>query len=136
MALIDGLKGSLDHNDGYWQGFYGRNGDVVIDLGEDFMLRSVSATFLLDQKKWIFIPDTVNFYLSLDGANFQKFASITHKIPLNNNIALTNDFSIKINRPIKVRFLRIDAENIGVCPDWHPGKGQKAWLFVDEIIVK
>lgn len=136
QALTDGLKGSLDHNDGYWQGFYGRNGDVVIDLGEDFLLRSVSATFLLDQKKWIFIPDTVNFYLSLDGVGFQKFAAVTHKIPLNNNIALTNDFSIKINKPIKVRYLRMEAINIGVCPDWHPGKGQTAWLFVDEIIVK
>jgi hypothetical protein len=29
----------------------------------------------------------------------------------------------------------MEAKNIGVCPDWHPGKGEKAWIFVDEIIV-
>jgi len=28
------------------------------------------------------------------------------------------------------------AKNRGVCPAWHPGAGQKAWLFVDEIAVE
>jgi hexosaminidase len=135
QALDDGLRGSLNHNDGYWQGFYGNNADVVIEFGEDFIFKSISTTFLLDQKRWIFIPDTVRFYLSLDGQNFQKIADVTHSIPLNSNIPVTNDFSIKLKKPIKVRSLRMEAVNIGVCPEWHPGKGEKAWLFVDEIIV-
>jgi len=25
---------------------------------------------------------------------------------------------------------------VGVCPPWHSGAGDKAWLFVDEIIVQ
>lgn len=135
QALDDGLRGSLYHDDGYWQGFYGKNADVIFDFGEDFPFKSVSTTFLLDQKRWIFIPDTVNFYLSLDGTNYQKIAAVTHSIPLNNNIALTNDFSVKLKKPIKIRYLRMEAVNIGVCPEWHPGKGDKAWIFVDEIIV-
>jgi hexosaminidase len=136
QALVDGIKGSLDYNDGHWQGFNGRNADVIIDLGDEFAFKSISVTFLLDQKKWIFIPDTVNFYFSLDGNNYQKVASVDHAIPLNNNIALTNDFTAKLNKPIKIRYIRMEAVNIGICPDWHPGKGQKAWLFVDEIVVK
>jgi hypothetical protein len=91
---------------------------------------------LLDQKKWIFIPEVVNYYISEDGQNFQKIGGITHKIPLDGLKVLTNDFSMKFNKPMKVRFLRVEAVNIGVCPDWHPGKGQKAWIFVDEIVVK
>jgi len=36
----------------------------------------------------------------------------------------------------KVRYVRVKAENISVCPEWHPGAGGKAWLFIDEIVVK
>ncbi len=96
---------------------------------------SISTTFLLDQKKWIFVPEKVNYYVSEDGKNFQKIAGITHKIPLDNLKILTNDFRAKLNRPLKARYLRVEAINIGVCPEWHPGKGQKAWIFADEIVV-
>ena len=110
--------------------------DLVIDLGEDVTFTTISTTFLLDQKKWIFIPETVTYFASMDGKKFQKIAGITHKIPLNSEMALTNDFTAKINKPMKVRYLRVEAVNIGQCPEWHPGKGQKAWLFIDEILVK
>lgn len=136
QTLNDGLRGSLNYNDGYWQGFNGKNADIVIELGEDIAFSSITTTFLLDQKKWIFIPEVVNYYLSLDGENFQKMAGITHTIDLNNVAPLINDFTAKLKKPIKIRFVRIEAVNIGVCPDWHPGKGQKAWLFLDEIILK
>jgi hexosaminidase len=136
QPLVDGIKASLNYNDGYWQGFYGNNADVVIDLGEEIPVQSVSASFLLDQKKWIFIPETVNFYFSLDGDNFQKMASVSHSIPMDSTVPVINDFTANLSRPIKIRYVRMEAVNIGVCPDWHAGKGQKAWLFVDEIAVK
>jgi hexosaminidase len=135
QPLNDGLRGSLNYNDGYWQGFNGNNMDVVIELGGDFNLHSISTTFLLDQKKWIFVPEKVNYYVSNDGKNFQKIAGITHKIPQNAEVAITNDFKANLNRPLKARYLRVEAVNFGVCPEWHPGKGQNAWIFADEIVV-
>jgi hexosaminidase len=135
-TLNDGIRGTLNYDDGYWQGFYGDTMDVVFNFNEDFTFKSITSTYLLDQKKWIFIPEKVNYYISNDGQNFQLIASVKHKIPLDGKEVLTNDFSITLNRDMKVRFLRVEAVNIGVCPDWHPGKGQKAWLFADEIVVK
>lgn len=135
QPLNDGLRGSVKYNDGYWQGYDGNNMDVVIEFGQDVYVKSISTTFLLDQKKWIFVPEKVNYYISVDGKNFQKIDGITHKIPLDNENALINDFNAKLNKPIKSRYLRVEAINIGVCPAWHPGKGQKAWLFADEIVV-
>ncbi len=37
---------------------------------------------------------------------------------------------------MKARFIKIAAKNIGVCPKWHPGSGNKAWIFIDEITIK
>lgn len=135
-ALTDGLRASRNYNDGYWQGFNGKNMDVVLELGPDFVLNSVSATFLLDQKKWIFVPDTVKYYVSENGQDFQRIAALTHSLDLKSEQVMTNDFSMKLKKPLKVSYLRVEAVNMGTCPDWHPGKGQKAWIFTDEIIVK
>ncbi|MFA5972352.1 MAG: hypothetical protein WC780_08375 [Lentimicrobiaceae bacterium] len=30
----------------------------------------------------------------------------------------------------------ITAVNLGICPAWHPGAGNKFWLFVYEIDVE
>jgi hexosaminidase len=133
--LNDGLEGSVNYNDGYWQGFNGNNMDVVVEFGRDVSVKSISTTFLLDQKKWIFVPEKVNYYVSNDGTNFQLIGGITHKIPLDNELPITNDFTATLNRPLKTRYIRVEAINIGVCPDWHTGKGQKAWIFADEIVV-
>ena len=37
--------------------------------------------------------------------------------------------------PASVQYLRVHAENVGQCPDWHGDAGDPAWLFVDEILV-
>jgi hypothetical protein len=34
------------------------------------------------------------------------------------------------------RFIHIVAKNIGVCPLWHVGAGEPAWLFCDEILIE
>jgi hexosaminidase len=135
-TLNDGLRGSLNYNDGYWQGFNGTNADIIIDLGEDVSFTTLTATFLQDHKKWIFLPETVNYYFSMDGDKYQKIAGVKHAVSLDNPSIQTNDFMAKLNKPLKARYLQIEGVNIGVCPEWHPGKGQKAWVFIDEITVR
>ena len=44
------------------------------------------------------------------------------------------DYVTKI-KPIKARFVRVKATNLGVIPTWHPGAGFEAFIFVDEIFV-
>ena len=34
-----------------------------------------------------------------------------------------------------ISYLKIVAKNLKVLPNWHPGKGEPAWLFVDEIFL-
>jgi hypothetical protein len=36
---------------------------------------------------------------------------------------------------VKARFVQIDVSSIGKLPAWHPAAGQKAWLFIDNIMV-
>jgi alpha-L-fucosidase len=45
---------------------------------------------------------------------------------------MLKDFSLKL-KDASARYIRMVAKNRGVCPAWHPGTGNKAWIFADEI---
>jgi len=134
-TLNDGIRASLDYNDGYWQGFHGINADIVIDLGEGANFKSITATFLNDQQKWIFLPDTVHYYLSVDGQNFQKLVSVKNEADITSLAPLKHDFSVSLKKPLKLRYVRMEARSKGICPEWHPGNGEKSWQFCDEIVI-
>jgi len=36
---------------------------------------------------------------------------------------------------VNARYVRVKAVNMGKCPQWHKGAGNKAWLFADEISI-
>lgn len=35
--------------------------------------------------------------------------------------------------PVKARYVRVSLQPENSMPDWHPGKGKPAFIFVDEI---
>ena len=46
------------------------------------------------------------------------------------NTALPYNVPIK---PGKYSYVQIEAQNLQKLPLWHEGKGEKAWVFVDEV---
>jgi len=49
--------------------------------------------------------------------------------------SFTKDFIQSIGGK-DIRYVKIYAENVKTCPDWHPGAGGKAWIFVDEVVIE
>ena len=50
------------------------------------------------------------------------------------------DPEVNINVPLAIsiikgnyRYIEIEADNITKLPNWHNGKGQKGWVFLDEV---
>jgi hypothetical protein len=77
----------------------------------------------------------VEFSVSDDGVRFVPVARFEEAVPTAHRPPAIKEFSQKLTKA-KARYVRIQARNVGICPDWHLGKGDKAWLFVDEIIVE
>jgi predicted alpha-1,2-mannosidase len=132
MALIDFERGSEDFRTGTWQGYEGVDIDAIVDLGEKQSITSLAGAFLQDEGSWIFFPLEVSFYLSEDGITFNEAGTIKNDIPDNREGAMLKDFSLKL-KDSSARYIRMVAKNRGVCPEWHPGAGNKAWIFADEI---
>jgi len=132
-ALIDGMRGGKSFKTGLWQG-YQHNFDVVIDLGKESSINKVSIGFLQDLAAWIVMPKKVSFYISDDGLKYRKIGEEKNKISIREEKSIVYDFSV--TKHIKARYLKVTADNFGVLPEWHLGKGGDAWLFTDEIIIE
>lgn len=117
-----------------WQGFEGKNLEAIVDLGKITKASTVSCGFLQDINAWIFLPRKVGFYISDDGTDF-TLLSETKNEKDSNNLSIYREIFKADMQGKPARYIKVVAENISVCPEWHPGKGNKAWLFVDEIIV-
>ena len=131
-TLIDGRIGSRAHDDGFWMGWEADNMLVVIDLKKEINVSSVDARFLNSPGTWIFAPEKVSYSYSSDGRIFTPAESVVTGGDLHQ--ADIRTVSLPVNK--NIRYLRIEASNIGVNPEWHTNPGEKSWLFCDEIIIK
>ena len=134
-ALTDGLRGTIDHHDGLWQGFLGNDLDVIIDLGHEMPVNSVQMNFLQNQKGWIFLPEVVEFSLSSDGKKYHSFNEVLNTISPKLEQTFMQPFNFQFMANTKARFVHVKAKNPGKCPAWHEGAGEPSWIFTDEIVV-
>lgn len=135
MALIDYLRGSSNFRTGSWQGYEGINLIAIVDLGNIQKIEEVSTGFLQDIGSWIFMPDEVKYYISDDGKEFKLISTIPNDIPENDVNIRIKEFTAQLKN-IKTRYIKVEGINRGICPNWHLGAGNEAWIFADEIVIK
>ncbi|MEX0720756.1 MAG: DUF2961 domain-containing protein [Balneolaceae bacterium] len=132
--LLDGKVGSIEHDDSKWLGFEGNDFVAVLDLKMRRAVQEIAVRFLEDQNEEIFHPQTVEIFISEDGENFEAVYMETNEI-----IEQYGKQIQTIQTALKhkeARYVKIVAENIGECPDWHQNAGNQAWLLADEIIIR
>ena len=134
-GLLNGISGSIHHNDGNWQGFSGEDLDLTIDLGAVEDIKSISVGFMQSMTMWIWLPATVSFQVadSPEGP-FKSAGEFINSIPMTDKEPMIKYFSRNWN-DLSGRYVRIYAKNPGPCPGWHPGAGNPSWMFVDEIVI-
>jgi hypothetical protein len=133
-ALVDGLRGTMNYQDGKWQGFLGESLIAVIDMGKELEVTAIEVNCLKQPSNSIFEPRRISFEISKDGSKFNEIYRhpVFHVKDEEHEIVT---YRVDL-RGRKTQFVRVNIENIGVCPQWHPNAGQVSWLFIDEIIIE
>ena len=133
-ALVDGTLGGGDYKDGRWQGFYGTDADIEIDLGTWTKVNALNIGFLVNAHDWILRPDTIQVYGSYNGKDY----TLRGTFPLTTEVTREGNFTFRerFEIPISTRLLRIVVKNPGKLPDGLPGAGFDSWIFMDEIVVE
>ena len=130
-ALINGISGSSTrYGDKEWLGFWGDDVEVTIDLGEERAISSVSTRFYNANGQWIYAPKKLTLFGSKDGDAY----AILKEVDVDDGETLVTT-EIKIRSP-KVRFIKLRVPSYGDILEGRQGAGNKAWTFMDEIIIE
>ncbi len=131
-SLADGLRGSSDHGDGLWQGWWVPEVAMSLALPRATTGAGVLVRFLQNVRSWILLPRTVEISFSADSVTWSSPVSLTQDVPLTQEGAIVHAYSANAPPAMAVRFVRVVARG-GTLPPEHPGAGQPAWIFADEI---
>ena len=135
-ALTDGVLGSDEtYTDGHWQGYWGKDVDVNLDLGTSTAVKNITMRFFHNANDWILTPQTIEIYTSPDGKEWQLAHTEQFTPDFRDRGGFVRTLTIR-NPKITARHLRVVAKNPGPLPAWHLAKGNDSWLFCDEIVVE
>ena len=134
VTLINNLRGSYQFDDGQWLGFEGDDLDARINFDKPVEITKVTIRVLQDTGNWIFLPKSVLLKTGLGENKLKEVKLIQTDPKLFRKGFIIKEYEFEVEGLSQV--LQLEIDNLGVCPDWHPGKGGKSWLFLDEIIVE
>jgi hypothetical protein len=134
LALIDGLHGDSNWRTGGWLGFQYTDFEATVDLGARRPVRQAGARFLQDQRSWIWMPKEVVISVSDDGSRFREVGRATTDVPEDAQGVLVEEVVADVGA-VHARYLKIQARSLGPIPAWHPGHGDNAFIFTDELLV-
>ncbi len=144
-ALVDEIQGSKEWRAGGWMGFYDQDFSAVIDLGSVQSVSEVNARFLQDSRAWILMPRTMQVWSSTDGVKYTEWPqAVAFKDNWQNNETLIDPVVIQHTdgkagvKPIKARYIKIEAAKYGKLPEGHLGYpyNGSGYIFLDEIGVR
>ncbi len=134
-TLIDLERGSTSQGDGKYLGYEGEDLDAQLDLGTLTEVNSVSVGYLSNHGGYIVSPVKVEIWGSVFSGQRMKLLSTTHHRDTGFIAGSFQGISKHELNKTPVRFIRVKVTNAKKLPAWHPAKGSKSWLFVDEIVI-
>ncbi|MBQ5730370.1 MAG: discoidin domain-containing protein, partial [Bacteroidaceae bacterium] len=133
-TLVDGLKGNNNYRTGRWLGFRANDFEAVIDLKAAEEIKNVSFNTNVEKGDWIFGARGITISVSEDGKEYtevfnEAYPAMTEANP-NQLYTHSIDFA-----PVKARYVKVKALVEHSIPEWHGGRGNYGFLFVDEIAI-
>ena len=138
IALMDGKVGLPKDYYNDWLGFFGDDMDATIELSVPTDISKVKIGFCHEPKDWVLLPKSVMVSFSKDGKEFTDWKLV--ELPMfdrpDPNPGLGRVEALAYISVKQAKFIRVKVESQGVLPEWHPYKGEKAWIMVDEVVVE
>jgi hexosaminidase len=134
-ALINGISGSdIRYGDKEWLGFLGEDLEITIDLGELTKITKISTRFYNANGQWIYAPAQIVVVVYLEDRRLLHTSVETHQNKDGTKGAILSAFGK--DSTVKAQLLVIKIPNYGTIPVGFQGAGNKAWTFIDEIIIE
>ncbi|WP_426431610.1 beta-N-acetylhexosaminidase [Winogradskyella sp. HB-48] len=140
-GLVNGISGSdIRYGDKEWLGFWGEDIEITIDFEKPTKINSIETRFYDSQGQWIYAPTVYEYMILQEPNEFLQDTTFVLGLPemaKEPRFRLLNVKLSKIEMGLydEITKIILKVPNYGTIPVGKQGAGNKAWTFIDEIIV-
>lgn len=133
-GLIDGKKGfASTFQSPFWLGFRETSFEALFYPEEPTIpISTITLSYLQNIGSYIMAPHTVEVWGGRDAEHLQLIVSLRPQQPVSYQPNEVKGLDITIP-PSTFACYKIIARPIPSLPAWHQGKGDRSWVFVDEV---
>ena len=132
--LINLEKGETDFRSGGWLG-YREKMECLLVFREPVEVQNISLSTLVDVGSYIMPLQTMEVWGGSDPSKLKRLGIVKPAQPNTNQFyASRKGFECSFN-PTTVKCIKLVVQPVSKLPSWHPGSGDKGWIFVDEVLV-
>ena len=132
--LINREKGEADYRFGGWVAFRENRMECLLQFSKPVPVQSVTLSSLVDVGGYIMPTKSIEIWGGDESKNMKLLGRLIPEQPAIAKPSIMKGFECKFNTAT-VRYIKIVATPVSKLPAWHPGKGEKAWIFIDEVLV-
>ena len=97
-------------------------------------ISSVAISTLVEKGDWVFDARKFAVSISEDGKNFKEIAKEEYPAMTLDNPNQIYDHVLTFD-PVKTQYIKVYVQPEHKLPNWHGGKGNQSFIFIDEITV-
>jgi uncharacterized membrane protein len=121
-------------NDAEWLGYREKPFAALIYFDTVKTINSISISYCKNVPAYILPPAEVEIWCGQENSKMNLLKKISLPQTTKEEGGAVKTEGIKIDIPGSAyKCYKIVAKNVPKLPKWHPGKGEKSWVFIDEI---
>lgn len=135
ITIADGVKSDRQQNSGKWLGYRDNEFQSYLLFKKPVKASNVTLSMLRNVGGFIFPPVRIEVWGGANEKSLKLLKVIMPEMPVKETPNSENLIFDAAFEPQELSCIKLVAKPLSKLPAWHPGKGEKAWVFVDEVFV-
>ncbi len=134
-TIADGIKSDRQQSSGKWLGYRDNDFQSYLFFKKPVKASTVTLSMLRNVGGFIFPPVRIEVWGGANEKSLKLLKVLSPEMPVketSNSELLSLEATFD---PQELSCIKLIAKPLSKLPVWHPGKGEKAWVFVDEVFV-
>lgn len=134
LTVHDGKIGSLNFRDGMWLGYRIQPMEALFYFDKEVKVSSVTISSIVDINSYLMPPQEIEVWGGKDKASLHLLKRMQPEQPVKEKPAYLTGYDVNFNSS-EIKILKLILKPLPKLPVWHRAKGDKGWIFVDEVFL-